>query len=57
MCEIAKGEQDDAVLIAGGLFETFNPPNEAVNILEAKKEVLKSYNYKPLKAAELGVIV
>jgi len=32
ICEIADHEQVDAVLIAGDLFDTFNPPTEAVDI-------------------------
>ena len=31
ICEIAEREQVDAVLVAGDLFDTFNPPTEAVD--------------------------
>ncbi|WP_319481260.1 exonuclease subunit SbcD [uncultured Draconibacterium sp.] len=33
ICEIADNEQVDAVLVAGDLFDTFNPPTEAVDLL------------------------
>jgi len=32
ICEIADREQVDAVLVAGDLFDTFNPPTEAVDL-------------------------
>jgi DNA repair protein SbcD/Mre11 len=32
ICEIAKAEQVDAVLISGDLFDTYNPPTEAVEL-------------------------
>ncbi len=32
ICEIADHEQVDAVLVAGDLFDTFNPPTEAVEL-------------------------
>ena len=32
ICEIAEAEEVDAVLIAGDLFDTFNPPTEAVDL-------------------------
>ncbi len=32
ICEIAEREQVDAVLVAGDLFDTFNPPTEAVDL-------------------------
>jgi exonuclease SbcD len=32
ICEIAEREQVDAVLVAGDLFDTFNPPTEAVGL-------------------------
>nr|WP_320153994.1 exonuclease subunit SbcD [uncultured Draconibacterium sp.] len=33
ICEIANHEQADVVLVAGDLFDTFNPPTEAVDLL------------------------
>jgi exonuclease SbcD len=33
ICEIAEREQVDAVIVAGDLFDTFNPPTEAVDLL------------------------
>ena len=33
LCEIAQSEKVDAVVIAGDLFDTFNPPNEAIELL------------------------
>ncbi len=32
ICEIAELEQVDAILVAGDLFDTFNPPTEAVDL-------------------------
>lgn len=32
ICEIAEAEQVDAVLISGDLFDTYNPPTEAVDL-------------------------
>jgi exonuclease SbcD len=32
ICEIAEREQVDAVLVAGDLFDTFNPPTEAIDL-------------------------
>lgn len=33
LCKIAQKEKVDAVVIAGDLFDTFNPPNEAIELL------------------------
>jgi exonuclease SbcD len=33
LCDIAQREKVDAVVIAGDLFDTFNPPNEAIELL------------------------
>lgn len=33
ICEIADAEQVDVVLIAGDLYDTFNPPVDAVDLL------------------------
>ncbi|MFW5886482.1 MAG: metallophosphoesterase family protein [Bacteroidota bacterium] len=32
ICEIAEREQVDAVIVAGDLFDTFNPPTEAIDL-------------------------
>jgi exonuclease SbcD len=32
ICEIADREQVDAVLVAGDLFDNYNPPTEAVDL-------------------------
>jgi len=32
ICEIAEREETDVVLVSGDLFDTFNPPTEAVEL-------------------------
>ncbi|HNS47673.1 MAG TPA: exonuclease subunit SbcD, partial [Bacteroidales bacterium] len=32
ICEIADHENVDAVIVAGDLFDTFNPPSDAVEV-------------------------
>ena len=32
ICRIAEEQQVDAVLVAGDLYDTFNPPNEAIEL-------------------------
>ncbi len=48
--EIAEREQVDAVLVAGDLFDTFNPPSEAVDLLYKTLKRLTGNGHRPVIA-------
>jgi len=50
ICEIAEGEQVDAVLVAGDLFDTFNPPTEAVDLFYKTLKRLAADGQRPVIA-------
>jgi len=50
ICEIADREQVDAVLIAGDLFDTFNPPTEAVDLFYRTLKKLTNNGKRPVIA-------
>jgi len=50
ICEIAECEQVDAVLVAGDLFDTFNPPTEAVDLFYKTLKRLSNNGYRPVIA-------
>ena len=50
ICEIADREQADAVLVAGDLFDTFNPPTEAVDLLYKTLKRLTNNGRRPVIA-------
>ncbi|MCK3682782.1 exonuclease subunit SbcD [Maribellus sp. YY47] len=50
ICEIADHEQADAVLVAGDLFDTFNPPTEAVDLLYKTLKRLTNNGRRPVIA-------
>ncbi len=50
ICEIADREQVDAVLIAGDLFDTFNPPTEAVDLFYRTLKRLANNGKRPVIA-------
>ncbi len=50
ICEIADHEQADAVLVAGDLFDTFNPPTEAVDLLYRTLKRLTNNGRRPVVA-------
>ena len=50
ICEIADREQVDAVLIAGDLFDTFNPPTEAVDLFYRTLKRLTNNGKRPVIA-------
>ncbi|MGD9555999.1 MAG: exonuclease SbcCD subunit D [Mangrovibacterium sp.] len=50
ICEIADREQIDAVLVAGDLFDTFNPPSEAVDLLYKTLKRLTGNGRRPVIA-------
>jgi len=50
ICEIADRKQVDAVLVAGDLFDTFNPPTEAVNLFYRTLKRLTNNGKRPVIA-------
>ena len=50
ICEIAEREQVDAVLVAGDLFDTFNPPTEAVDLFYKTLKRLAADGKRPVIA-------
>ncbi len=50
ICEIAESEQVDAVLVAGDLFDTFNPPTEAVDLFYKALKRLSNNGRRPVIA-------
>ncbi len=50
ICEIAEREQVDAVLVAGDLFDTFNPPTEAVDLFYKILKRLAADGQRPVIA-------
>ncbi len=50
ICEIAEHEQVDAVLVAGDLFDTFNPPTEAVDLFYKTLKRLAANGRRPVIA-------
>lgn len=50
ICEIAEREQVEAVLVAGDLFDTFNPPTEAVDLFYKTLKRLAAEGQRPVIA-------
>lgn len=50
ICEIADSKQVDAVLVAGDLFDTFNPPTEAIDLLYKTLKKLTNNGKRPVIA-------
>ncbi|WP_372775187.1 exonuclease SbcCD subunit D [Mangrovibacterium sp.] len=50
ICDLAEREQADAVLVAGDLFDTFNPPTEAVDLLYKTLKRLTNNGRRPVIA-------
>lgn len=50
ICEIAERERVDAVLVAGDLFDTFNPPTEAVDLFYKTLKRLSNNGNRPVIA-------
>ena len=50
ICEITEREQVDAVLVAGDLFDTFNPPTEAVDLFYKTLKRLSNNGRRPVIA-------
>ena len=50
ICEIADNEKVDAILVAGDLFDTFNPPTEAVDIFYKSLKRITNNGRRPVIA-------
>lgn len=50
ICEIADSEQVNAIIVAGDLFDTFNPPTEAVDIFYKTLKRLSNNGCRPVIA-------
>ncbi|MDP2888500.1 MAG: exonuclease subunit SbcD [Bacteroidota bacterium] len=50
ICEIAEHEQVDAIIVAGDLFDTFNPPTEAVDLFYRTLKRLTNNGKRPVIA-------
>lgn len=50
ICEITEQEQVDAVVVAGDLFDTFNPPTEAVDLFYKTLKRLSNNGRRPVIA-------
>ena len=50
ICEIADREKVDAVIVAGDLFDTFNPPSEAVDLFYKTLKCLANNVHRPVIA-------
>jgi len=50
ICEIAEREAADVVLVAGDLFDTFNPPTEAVDLMYRTLKRLSAEGRRPVIA-------
>ncbi|MDP3431945.1 MAG: exonuclease subunit SbcD [Bacteroidota bacterium] len=50
ICEIAEREQVDAIIVAGDLFDTFNPPTEAVDLFYRTLKRLTNNGRRPVIA-------
>lgn len=50
LIEIANAQQVDAVLVAGDLFDTFNPPTQAVELFYKKLKQLSNNGLRPIIA-------
>lgn len=50
ICDIADNESVDVTVVAGDLFDTFNPPSEAVDLLYKSLKVLSKNGERPVIA-------
>jgi len=50
ICDIADSENVDAIVVAGDLFDTFNPPSEAVDLLYKSLKRLTNNGRRPVIA-------
>jgi exonuclease SbcD len=50
ICEIADAENIEAVIVAGDLFDTFNPPTEAIDLFYKTLKRLSSQGRRPVVA-------